>query len=85
MGVSEKQPEGIQFTGLDGKITIHDLDLNRVDDDNDNSNASNKSFVHDKEYQRNLIMTREKKIKISIPTKPKKIISTSHSNNTMRF
>ena len=52
MGVSEKQPEGIQFTGLDGKITIHDLDLNRADDDDNNSNASNKNFVHDKEYQK---------------------------------
>lgn len=52
MGVSEKQPEGIQFTGFDGKITIHDLDLNRADNDDDNSNTSDKGFVHDKGYQK---------------------------------
>ena len=52
MGVSEKQPEGIQFTNLDGKVTILGLDLNRADDDDNNSNVSNKSFVHDKKYQK---------------------------------
>ena len=40
MGVSEKQPKGIQFMGLDGKITIHHLDLNQADDDDNYSNAS---------------------------------------------
>ena len=37
---------------MDGKITIHDLDLNRADDNDNNSNASNESFINDKEYQK---------------------------------
>ena len=48
MRVSEKQPDGIQFTNLNGKITIVDLDLYCVDDDDDNSNASYESFVSNK-------------------------------------
>ena len=53
MGASEKQPNGIQFTNMNGKVTIHDLDPNRADDDNDNnSNASNESFDHDEQYQK---------------------------------
>ena len=51
MGTSEKQPDGVQFTNRDGKVTINDLDLN-LDDNNDNDiNASDESFDHDKEYQ----------------------------------
>ena len=49
MGISEKQPEGVQFTNRDGKVTINDLDLNLDDNDNNNSNASDESFDHDKE------------------------------------
>ena len=50
MGVSEKQPKGIKFTILDGKATIHNLDLNCANDDDDNSNACDNFFVHDREY-----------------------------------
>ena len=51
MGTLEKQPEGVQFRNKDGKVTINDLDLNLNDDDNNDSNASDESFFHDKEYQ----------------------------------
>ena len=50
MRVSEKQLEGIQFMNMDRKVTIHDLDLNRADDDVNNSNTSDERFDHDKEY-----------------------------------
>ena len=55
MGASEKQFDGIQFTNMDGKVTIHDLDLNHAnDDDNDDntSNASDESLDYDEEYQK---------------------------------
>ena len=51
MGASEKQPDRIQFTNMDGRVAIHDLDLNRVDYEDDRSNASDESFDHDEEYQ----------------------------------
>ena len=51
MATSENQPDGVQFTNQDGKITIKDLDLNMDDDDDDDSNASDESFVNDQEYQ----------------------------------
>ena len=51
MGHSEKQPEDVQFTNKDGRVTINDLDLNLDDNDDDDSNASDESFDHDKEYQ----------------------------------
>ena len=37
---------------MDRKVTINDLDLNHANDDNDNSNASDESFDHDEEYQK---------------------------------
>ena len=52
MGASEKQLDGIQFTNMNGRVTIHDLDLTRADDDDGNSNAFEESFVHNKEYQK---------------------------------
>ena len=52
VGASEKQSEGIQLTNMDGRVTIHDLDLNHVDDDDSNSNASDESFDYDKQYQK---------------------------------
>ena len=51
MGTSEKQPEVVQFTNRDRRVSINDLDLNLDDDDDDDSNASDESFDHDKEYQ----------------------------------
>ena len=51
MGVSEKQPEGIQFTNRDSKVSINNLDLNLYNDDN-NSNASDESFVHNDEFNK---------------------------------
>ena len=52
MGVSEKQPDGIQFTNMDGRVIIYDLDLNR--DDDDDSNASGKIFQNNNKYQKEL-------------------------------
>ena len=52
MGASVKQLEGIQFTNIDRKVTIHDLDLNRADDCDNDSNTSDDSLDHDKEYQK---------------------------------
>ena len=38
---------------MDGKFTIHDLDLNHTDDDDNNINVSDdESFYHDEEYQK---------------------------------
>ena len=51
MGEDEDQPEGIRFSNRDSRVTINDLDLNMDDDDND-SNASDESFKHDEEYQK---------------------------------
>ena len=48
MGVSEEQPEGIQFTNRDDRVTINDLDFNL----DNNSNASDKRFVHNNEYEK---------------------------------
>lgn len=45
------QPEGVQFTNKDGKVTINDLDLNLNNDDDNDSSASDEGFDHDKEYQ----------------------------------
>ena len=59
MGISEKHPEGIQFSNIDGRATINDLDLN-MNDDNDNSNASDESFDHDKEYQKEFVNDKKK-------------------------
>ena len=50
IGAPEKQPDGIQSTNMDEKFTIHVLDLNCAN--NDDSNASDKSFDNDKEYQK---------------------------------
>ena len=50
MGIAEKQSEGIQFSDRDGRVTINDLDLS-MNDENE-SNASNKSFDHNEEYQK---------------------------------
>ena len=51
MDTAEEQPKGIQFSNQDRRVTINDLDLNIHDDDAD-SNASDKSFKHDEEYQK---------------------------------
>ena len=49
MEASEKQWDGISFTSMDGRVAMHDLDLNRADDD-DNSDAPDESFDNDEEY-----------------------------------
>lgn len=51
MGEAEQQPDGIHFSGIDGKITIHDLDLDKGDNDTD-SNASDDDFQLDDEHQK---------------------------------
>ena len=73
MGASENQPEGIQFTDMNGKVTINILDLNCANDNDNNSNETEESFDHDKEYQKNL-KRRPTKMKILQPMKLKKII-----------
>ena len=52
MSISEKQPEGVQFTDRDGRVRISDLNLILNDNNNDNSNALDESFDDDKEYQK---------------------------------
>ena len=52
MRISEKQPEGIQFTDRDDRVSINNLDLNLDNNNNDHSNASDESFDHNKEYQK---------------------------------
>ena len=51
LGISEKQLEGIQFTHRDCRVSINNLNLN-LDNNNNNNNISDKSFDHDKEYQK---------------------------------
>ena len=66
MGVSVKQPEGIRFSDKDSRVTINDLNL-KMDNDDNNRNASGESFDHDKEYQKN--MRKKIKMKNLQPTK----------------
>jgi hypothetical protein len=47
-GEQEKQPEGIEFSDLNGRITLEDFSRNDKDDD---SNASDDDFVLDEEYK----------------------------------
>lgn len=51
--VFEKQPEGIQFTDRDGRVTIHDFNLNLDDNDDNDGNASDKSLTMTKNIKRN--------------------------------
>ena len=46
IGEQERQPEGIEFSDINGRITIHDLA-----DNDDDSNASDDDFKIDEEYQ----------------------------------
>jgi hypothetical protein len=45
----EKQPEGIEFSDINGRITLQDF-AEGIDDDDD-SNASDNDFEIDQEYQ----------------------------------
>ena len=54
MGHSEKKPKGVQFTNKDGRVSINNLNLNLYDDNNNDRNASDESFDHDKENQEEL-------------------------------
>jgi hypothetical protein len=49
IGEQENQPEGIEFSDLNGRITLQDF-AEECGDDND-SNASDEDFVLDKEYE----------------------------------
>jgi hypothetical protein len=48
IGEQENQPEGIEFSDLNGRITLHDFAANDNDDD---SNASDDDFKMDGEYE----------------------------------
>jgi hypothetical protein len=48
---AENQPEGLEFANINGKITLDDFIKGINDNDND-SNASDDDFVHDKKYQK---------------------------------
>jgi hypothetical protein len=48
IGEQENQPEGIEFSDMNGRITLQDLAANEVDDD---SNASDDDFEIDEEYE----------------------------------
>ena len=52
MGISEKQPEGIQFTDRYGRVSINDLNFNLDNNDDNDSNTSDESFDQDKGYQK---------------------------------
>lgn len=47
LGEVKSQPNGFQFSTMDSKIALQDLELNQNDDDG--SNTSDKSFVPEKE------------------------------------
>jgi hypothetical protein len=48
IGEQENQPEGIEFSDMNGRITLQDFAANENDDD---SNASDNDFKMDEEYQ----------------------------------
>jgi hypothetical protein len=48
IGEQENQPEGIEFSDMNGRITLKDFAANDNDDD---SNASDNDFKMDEEYQ----------------------------------
>ena len=48
VGEQECQPEGIEFSDINGRITLEDFTAN---DDDDDSNASDDDFKLDKEYE----------------------------------
>jgi hypothetical protein len=48
IGEQENQPEGVEFSDMNGRITLQDFADNANDDD---SNASDDDFVLDKEYK----------------------------------
>jgi hypothetical protein len=48
IGEQEKQPESIEFSDMNGRITLQDFTENNNDDD---SNASDDDFVFDEEYK----------------------------------
>jgi hypothetical protein len=51
IGECENQPEGIEFSDINGRITLSDFTDNANDDD---SNASDDDFEMDKEYEQEL-------------------------------
>jgi hypothetical protein len=48
---SENQPEGPEFANINGKVTLDDF-IEGINDDDDDSNASDNDFVHGEEYQK---------------------------------
>jgi hypothetical protein len=48
---AENQPEGLEFANINGNITLDDF-IEGINDDDDNSSASDVGFVHDEEYQK---------------------------------
>ena len=83
MGILEKQPEGVQFTNRDGKVTISNLNLNLDDNNDENSNASDESLIMTKNTKRSLI-EKEKTMTLQ-PMKSKMIIFSFYSNTTTHF
>ena len=51
MRISVTQPKSVHFTDRDGRVSSSNLDLNLDDNNDKNSNASDKSFDCNKEYQ----------------------------------
>jgi hypothetical protein len=51
MAESKNQPEGLEFVDTNGKVTLEDF-MDGIDDNEDDSNASDDDFVHDVEYQK---------------------------------
>jgi hypothetical protein len=50
IGEGENQPEGIEFSDLNGRVTLEDSAANDIENDDD-SNASDDDFEIDKEYE----------------------------------
>jgi hypothetical protein len=50
MAEAENQPEGLEFADINGKVTLEDF-MEGIDDDDNDSNASDDDFVHDEEHQ----------------------------------
>jgi hypothetical protein len=48
---AENQPEGLEFANINGKVTLDDF-IEGINDNDDDSNASDDDFVHHVEYQK---------------------------------
>jgi hypothetical protein len=87
VGEQECQPEGIEFSDINGRITLEDFTAN---DDDDDSNASDDDFKLDKEYEDEAqneldLVKRKKGYSVMMTQTHRKTTSKQQYNNTTRM